>query len=264
MRFLQQSAACADFDVILDGESVPAFRLLLPEHLAGEGFEHGGVHTIPGDWEIADGTAEGRFEVGGEFRIAVALESFPCGERAACELKAVLQITNLTDRTVRNPRAEICASLNHLPGEPGWSNRAFFPDAVPLDRGEQGAHWFERISPRGLMVLTADGWKHTHPAPDAPDASRVPAYSFALSDEPEAWASAVYSPDNRLLFYIAPDAPSYWHTPCPGNACMHLSPVVAKSLPPGESSTISLLAGLYTGTRDQLAKKVARFRECLC
>ncbi len=264
MCFLQQSAHCADFDVVVDGESVPSFRLLLPEHLACEESGHGGVHTVPGRWEIEEGAAEGSFEVGGEFRVAVAIEAFPCGDRAACELKAVLQVTNLTERAVHNLTSEICASVNHLPGEPGWSNRTFLPESVPLDRDAQGEYWYEKVTPGGLLMLTADGWLPMHPSPEQPDASLVPRYSFSRSDAAEAWGCAVASPDGRELFYLAPDAQSFWHTPCPGNACMHLSPVVAKSLAPGATATVSLLAGLYSETRDLLGKKIARFRECLC
>ena len=48
MKLTQQTPNCSDFDLTLPGDETPAYRLLLPEHVAGANLETRFVHTVPG------------------------------------------------------------------------------------------------------------------------------------------------------------------------------------------------------------------------
>ena len=58
-----------------------------------------------------------------------------------------------------------------------------------------------------------------------------------------------------------------WNTDCyyfntiPGNACMHLVPVVTKKLAPGAEAEIKGAIGFFEGSREKLAERMKTFRK---
>jgi len=254
MNLSQQVENCSDFDVVLDGETSPAFRVLLPERIDTATQSHSGTHTIPGVWqERANGT-DGHFSIEDAWDVGVSVDT--CGS----EVRVDITIRNTGREEARDVWLDICTSLNRLPGEPNWCNERFLP-RLPLDRSVQGRYWFEQASPGRLHALTPRGWVEMHPCPDQPDADRVPVYSFVPSETADAWASAVESADGKAHFYQTWSAACRYCTPCPGNACMHLEPFVAEALRPSESASLRGLVGMHQGCRDSLVEKIARFRE---
>lgn len=252
MELRQPTPNCSDFDVVLVESEGPAFRVLLPEHVRGDGLNldkgcH--YHIIPGVWQDTDAGVQGRFDVGGSLAVGVDIAS---------EDKAIfvsLTVTNRQETAIRNVFAEVCASVNRMPDEPNWCNRQFLP-GLPLDRFLQGRHWYERLTPQGLSALTPAGWIPMHPHPDDPDADQVPLYSPARSGTTDARACAVPSPDGGLLFFQAWNVGCEYVAPFPGNACMHLSPFLGPVLAPGASLTIHGLIGMHEGDRDSLARRL--------
>jgi len=255
MELRQQTPDCSDFDVVINGDDSPSFRVLLPEAIYGNGTTlEGGVHTIPGSWETAGTQTTGRFSGGDHLDVSVRLTT---GTR---ELQVKLSLRNRGDTAIEDVAIDICTSVNHLPGEPGWCNRQFLPDPE-LDRSVQGRYWFEKVTPGRLFALTGNGWVGMHPCPEDPDAENVPIYSFEPSDEPTARACAAQSPDGDAWFFQAWDVPCQYCTPCPGNACMHLHPVVARRIGPNETATIRGLVGVHLGARSAVEAKVHAIQE---
>ena len=258
VEFIQQTPECADFDVVLTGEGTPAFRMLLPETvMADDIWVVKGFHAVPGEWETTEYGYRGTIGAEG-IRSEVLLQEH--GDSVLISLG----IGNERDEVLADVSVDICTAVNHLPGAPGWANSSFIPESLPLDRDIQGTYWFEKITPYNLMAFTTEGWVDAHPFPDDPRADSVPQYSFTPSLEDDASAIAVAAINGNILFYQAWDSPCRYCTPCPGNACMHLHPRVAVSLPPGETAYINGLIGMYEGNRDQLAVRIARFRERVC
>ncbi len=255
MRIIQQTPKCFDFDVILRGEDSPAFRILLPEIINAVGMDRlAGTHMIPGTWSDEKDAMKGTVELGGRIRLDVEIK------KGETEMFAKLKLTNLLDHDLSDVYLDVCTSVNHLPGAPGWCNRRFMGD-LPLDRDVQGRTWFEKITPHSLFALTDKGWVPMHPNPDKPDADIVPKYSFVSSKTDNAVACAVQSPDGKTWFFQAWNTPCRYMTPCPGNACMHLEPLAARKLPAGKSAEISVVAGMFNGTREALADRISRFRK---
>ena len=254
MRLIQQSPGCSDFDVVLDGDDAPSFRILLPEGITIGGIEPvRGTHVIEGHWERTVNAISGGFTASEELRVGVAIEG------RGREVAISLEVANRSSRRLAEVRADVCAAVNHLPGEPGWSNEAFLP-SIPRERSLQGAYWYERVSPHNLQALTDRGWIGMHPCPDDARADGVPLYGFAVSESDEVHACAVASDDGSVLFFQAWEAPCRWVSPFPGNACMHLWPLVAPALGPGESSAVRGLCGMFAGGRDALAQRLDSFR----
>jgi hypothetical protein len=249
MLLHQQTPTCADFDITLEHDGDPAFRLLLPEHVyTSDNDSMGHVHTIPGTWERHFGLTGGRFVIGHTLEIAALLMP------AENAVRVSLTFQNISDVSMNNVQAEICASLSHLPGEPSWCNRTFF-DTQPLDRSEQGRLWYDEIAPDRLEALTLAGnWIGMHPGTQGSDEGDK---GFTPSEEATAQACAVESPvHGGEQFFQAWDVASHWVTPAPENACMHLRPVVAETLAPGESATIHGVAGIFTGEREALMRHI--------
>ncbi len=253
MTFRQQTANCADFDVTTDGDLTPSFRMLLPEHVRADGFEPAGaLHVIPGTWQTRADAVTGEFRVGEELMVSVRLE--PLG----CFVRVDLSFRNVGHRALCNLTANICTAVNHLPGVPGWCNRSFMPTKVPLDREVQGRYWYERTTPGRLVALTESGWVGMHPDPGDPDADKVPLYGFTPSPRADATACALGSIDGKTTFYQSWKAQCYYCTPCPGNACMHLEPLVTGTLAQGGQSTISGEIGMHEGGIESLAARLRR------
>jgi hypothetical protein len=214
------------------------------------------VHMMPAAWTARPDGLDGVIQSGQTLLISVSATT------AGTELQVSLRVKNLLATEIGDVRADICSAVSHLPGSPDWLNPRFLP-GVPLDRGVAGRVWFEKITPKGLFALTGAGWTPAHPRPDSPDAASVPLYSFLRSPKVEAVACAARSPDGRRWFYQGWNVLSRWCTPCPGNSCMHLDPVLAKKLAPGAEAEARGVVGMFDGDRDalteMLTKKLTRF-----
>ena len=243
MQIIQQTPKCSDFDVTPDGMPGPAFRVLLPEWIQGKGIRHKGLfHIVPGIWSKTSHGLHGVFSVDRQLELAVGVE--PHGTAVL----VTLGVRNIGDIELRDLWADVCTSLNHLPGNPGWSNAAYLGDAK-LDRSEQGRYWYNTVTPRRLQAFTARGWIPMHPAPDAPDADMSPMYRFDPSKAADAFACAVESPDGSEFCFQAWDTPCRYCTPCSGNACMHLKPFLTDFMKPRTSATIRGMIGIHRGNR---------------
>jgi hypothetical protein len=252
MRLIQQLPNCTDFDVVLDGETTPAFRILLPEMVTSPELELKTLlHTIPGRWAVTEHGAQGEFCPSTDLELSVQIQC------ASPEIFADISIRNLSAQPLTQLRANVCANINHLPGTPPWCNRAFMP-SLPLDRDAQGRYWYEKVAPGNLLALSDRGWIEMHPHPQTPDASLVPQYSFK-PNVGDVCACAVASADRSLLFFQAWDGPCQYCAPFPGNACMHLLPVIANVLASGSSAVIRGIAGIFAGNRDQLTTRIRQF-----
>jgi hypothetical protein len=251
VKLIQQTPATSDFDVVFDDDITPAFRVLLPEAISADGLETiGGCHTVPGEWSFRAHRAQGSFSISPELRVTVRIE---CREP---DLLIDLRLRNGSSRPLHNLAANFCAGLNHLPGAPDWCNREFIPDA-PLDRDIQGRYWFREVAPQGLKALVGDGWIATHPCPDNPDPDSVAEYSCNRSARSDVAACAVASHDGNSLFFQAWAAPCRYIEPFPGNACMHLLPLMASRLPAGETATLHGMVGIFHGDWAALRHKIS-------
>lgn len=253
MRLHQQTPDCADFDIILTGESSPAFRVLLPEWIRGQGVNYQGLcHVIPGVWhEVKHGIA-GHYFVGAQLEISMEIET------RETEILVDFRLKNNSLSDIQDIWANVCTAVNHLPGNPGWSNDTFLP-SVPLDRAVQGRYWFETVTPKRLFAFTARGWLPMHPCPDRPDASSVPLYSFVPSSIADTKGCAIESPSGGIWCFQAWNTMLRYCTPCPGNACMHLEPFLAKVLAPCQTVDIRGLVGIHRGERNSLMEKIEEF-----
>jgi len=79
-----------------------------------------------------------------------------------------------------------------------------------------------------------------------------------LTDDAAFDDQGALSHDGKSLFYQAWNAPSYYLAPCHGNACMHLLPVVGRRLAPQESASIHGAAGIFRGSRQELAARLQK------
>ena len=248
---VQQTPSCSDFDVTLPGKEAPAFRVLLPEHISWDEDEKlSGLHTFPGQWVETTDHLSGAFVCDGSFEISVIIDP------KETEILIEMEIRNLTRGTCQDLRANICASVNHLPGEPGWSNRDFVPDSVPLNRDLQGRYWYEEATPQSLKAWTGASWVLMHAFPDRSNANTVDRYFFKAGELDNAYACAVESRDGKKLFYQAWNAPCLYWSPFPGNACTHLLPRVASSLEPGRTARVKGMVGVFSGNRSELAQQI--------
>jgi len=242
----QQVPPCADFDVLLAGQQTPSFRVLVPERILGHGVTcHDFFHTIPGDWRKDKGITRGSFAVADQFAIDVAIKPSQTG------IGVVLGVTNRGQTEISDVRADICAGLNRLPGNPAWCNERFLP-AIPLDRDAQGRYWYEKHTPKRLFVLTKSGWVAMHPCPDDPDADKIPPGEFRPSDACDTCACAVESADGGVWYFQAWDASCRRCPPRPASACMHIQPFIAERLLPGARAEIHGRFGMHHGNRQSL------------
>lgn len=253
MKLHQQTPNCSDFDVTVTGNEKPSFRLLLPEWIRGEGIQYEGLcHTIPGIWHETEYGMHGSYRVGEQLQVGVRIET------RDSEILVELEVKNCGDSEIQNAWINVCASLNHLPGEPDWSNSDFLP-SLPLERTIQGHYWYEHLTPNRLFALTSDAWIPMHPHAEKPDADTVPLYGFVPSETVDTMACAVQSVSGKAYCFQAWSNLSRYCAPCPGNACMHLEPFLAKIISPEESASIRGLIGVHNGDSDSLNKKIAEF-----
>ena len=257
MRIDHGTPNCADFDIALSMDGPFAFRVLFPEHIEAAGASvPSPLHTIPGQWQHEASQVRGRYRAGTALEVDVRLVP---GEGV---VQVALGVRNSSAGPLRDLWADICASVNHLPKDagPGWCNRHFVATEVPLDRAAQGRYWYEVLTPTRLWALTSAGWARMHPSPDHPQADAVPQYHQLRSESADAEACAVQSLDGELWFFQCWDALCRYRLPFPGNACMHLQPLLARDLAVGAAVVIRGLVGLHCGDRATLAERIQRFR----
>ena len=239
------------FSTVTDG---PSFRVLLPEHIKAEEYEeYGGLHGIPGGWEIRADGIEGGYRLKDDFEFRVGISSDDG------EMRISLGVKNLLDRTLHDITVAICASVNHLPGAPGWCNDDFLP-GLELDRDVQGRYWYGKVTPEGLIALTTRGRVMMHPRRGNPDPDAVPQYEHIASENPCAYACVARNEDGSRSFYQAWNRECYWTAPFRGNACMHLMPVVARELKPGEESVMDGIVGIAAGDVERAVNRIEGFR----
>ncbi|MBI4605413.1 MAG: hypothetical protein HY721_25900 [Planctomycetes bacterium] len=242
----------ADVDVTPAGAPSPAVRLLLPEAIHAEGMAPaGGVHTVPGSWVSSVDAVQGILRPHPGVECIVRIET------GAREVLVLLTIKNTSSKPYADVRADVCANLCRLPRtwKTEWSNRSFIPEAVPLLREQQGLYWYREATPGRLEAWSPqDGWQAMRPPPDASSPLPGP-YDAELSARDTSLACAIPSLDGKTFFYQAWAAKRGRHqSPFRGNACMHLRPQVAERLEPGESATLRGAAGIFAGTKEELAR----------
>lgn len=245
----------ADVDLAIEG-SAPALRLLLPEAILADGLDPvGGVHGVAGSWVRSERAIQGWIRPRPDVACLVRLEPL---ER---DVRIAIAVKNLSRKSWTDVRLDLCANLCRLPKtwKVAWSNRDFIPERIPLDRDAQGRYWYREATPRRLEAWDPDrGWIQMHPRPESPEPPENP-YQAELSESDRSLACAIPSLDGKRFAYMAWRARRSRHqSPFSGNACMHLRPQVAASLAPGESATLFGAAGIFEGTREDLAKHLAR------
>jgi len=254
----QPGGPTSDIDVI--EREVPIFRILVPEHLTAED-AHGPVyddrtfiHVVKGQWTSEHGRLRGAVKLSGDLDLGITLEP-----RARGVLMS-LAVTNLSDRDLLNVRANVCSGVSRLPDKTPWSNRAFIPPSVPLDRGKQGQYWYEQLTRTSLQAWLPDrGWIRMNVEP--PGSKQRDLYAAVQSSTDAARLCAVESLDRKSLFFQGWKARCYYLSPFRGNACMHLLPLVAARLPARQTATIRGAVGIYDGSRSDLAKEFDKMVE---
>ena len=250
MKIYQQTKDCSDFDITIGKEGKPSFRVLLPEWIKADGIKFEGLyHTISGKWRHQGNHVEGSYDVADQLRVDIGIRS------RHTDILVDLSLTNIGGNEISKVWADVCTSINHLPGEPSWSNKEFMGN-LPLDRAIQGRFWYEQLAPRHLFAITTENWVNMHPNSDDPNADLVPLYNFAPSEKAEAIGCAVESLDGNIFCFQAWSNLSRYCTPSPGNACMHLQPFVTESLSPDETAKIRGLIGIHFGNRIDLKTKI--------
>ena len=246
-RFAQEVEGSVDFDFLLDGKSTPACRILAPEQLAVEGRDLGKevgervLHTTPGKLTRRGDTVTVERSYPGAFSYRLELRP------RATYFDLTFLVRNLGNREWRDLKADFCLGLSRLPSRSRpWSNEVFFR-SVPPDRTEQGALWYSHITPKRLMYYWRGQWHGLHPNPLDPDPKKVPLYNAAFSNPKPARIVALQPEAGQQVFFLMFDTESSAREPFPGNACMHLDPLMANRVKPGESAVIKGKAG-FGGT----------------
>ncbi|MDQ1328542.1 MAG: hypothetical protein QG641_1827 [Candidatus Poribacteria bacterium] len=78
MTIYQQTRDCSDFDVAIENEEKPSFRVLLPEWIMADGVKFEGLcHTISGKWQYQKDCARGNYSVADQ-RITGLMAQWRC------------------------------------------------------------------------------------------------------------------------------------------------------------------------------------------
>ena len=82
-------------------------------------------------------------------------------------------------------------------------------------------------------------WHGLHPNPLDPDPKKAELYNTAFSNPKPARIVALQPEAGQQVFFLMFDTESSAREPFPGNACMHLEPLMASRVEPGESAVIT-------------------------
>ena len=224
---------CADLTVTLPGWTTPSLRMLLPEWISAANVDPmaeidtpASLHTVPGQWRADDrGGWTGVQTHPGAVEIRTRIEPH------AYYVDLTITLRNLSRESYEELRADYCVNVNA--GGGGWANREFLVESR-RDRAEDGRYWYEHVAAKGAHVHAGGQWirlfnRGEHPPPL------------------DAGVIAVTNEDGNATVFMM------WNTPVlepfvnDTNACMHLRPLLSRSLAPGESATIHGRIGV---TRD--------------
>lgn len=253
ITILQNGDGSLDIDFVLPGETIPSFRLLCPEHIGtidrnlGEEVGAKYFHMAKGKSHSQDGVLviEHSFPKVFDFQIKIIPQT------SYVDLEVTVK--NTGEKSWKDLTANFCAGLTRLPGNPPWANRKFFPE-MELDRYLHGKYWYSKITPQRLKCYSGNGWELLHPHSDNPDPSLVPQYPVSLANAKSTGIVALEPDGNQPQFFILWDKEGQACDPFPGNACMHLSPLIAHSVNPGESGTINGKIGFWGKSLNDLVK----------
>lgn len=237
ITILQNGDGSLDIDFALAGETTPSFRLLCPEHIGtidrnlGEEVGAKYFHIAKGKshWQKGVLVIEHIFPKAFDFQITIHPQ--------ISYIDLEVTVKNTGEKEWKDLTANFCAGLTRLPGKPPWANRKFFPE-MELGRYLHGKYWYSKITPQRLKCYTGKEWELLHPHPDNPDPSLVPQYPASLANAKSATIVALEPVGNQPQFFMMWERDGQACDPFPGNACMHLSPLIAHSVNPGETITI--------------------------
>jgi hypothetical protein len=245
-----------DIDITFGDSASPALRMLLPEAIFAGGRQvAGGAHALSGQWARSEAALEG------VIRPAAGLECILRLVPRREHVDILVAVKNTSRETYSDVRVDICANLCRLPRtwQVEWSNRAFIPERIPMRREEQGKYWFTEAARRLFAWSPESGWTSMRARPEKPDKVPEDPYEIVLGEGDSSLACAVASLDGASFMYQAWAARRSRHqAPFSGNACMHLRPQVAERLEPGQCASLRGAAGVFAGTRDQLAQRLNR------
>jgi hypothetical protein len=250
VRFVHAEAETGTDVDVLAPDGRPLFRILIPEAVTAESVGPTPFlsHQTPGVWREVDGLQVGTVRSDPWVEIRLALKPLEQG------LLVAFMVKNLSPQPMVGVGMDVCVGLSHLPSrhEP-WINRDFLPADVPLDRNAAGRYWFERVAPHYLKAWVSGRWQLVHPRPDAPRADDFLPYGFTYLEE-RASLMAVDSLDGTKRLFEAWDCPCRVRRPFWGNACLHLLPVLADRLEPGQEAFHRAEVAVTAQTWDQIAQ----------
>lgn len=245
------------FNCILPGERIPSFRILAPEHITtndrdlGEEAGFKWFHIMQAKSYQRDGTLviEHLFENLFEFRLTVTPREM--------YVDIELSIKNIDNKPWNGLQANFCSGLtkpSDVKSNDMWINRIFFPDTV-MYRKEIGEYWFSKIVPKRFKYYDGKEWKLAHPNPENPNSSEFPEW---LSEEAKNKTDkigriiALEAHDNQPQLFQMWNVEGVVWDPFPGNACMHIIPIVAERLNPKEVASIKGRIGFWGKSLDDL------------
>ena len=224
----------ADLDVV-DSKERHLFRILLPEFVMAENVPDSSFlnHQIPGEWGQVDGIQWCRLRNNRWVEAIIALLPHDRGTLI------LFGIRNLSGKMLERVSMDICVSVSHIPCPKGaWINPDYIQVPLPPDRDSAGVYWFEEVAPFHLKALVNGKWEIAHPDPLHPSSKGIPRYMpFSYLGE-SAHIISVESLDGKEKLFQAWDSPSRVRCAFPGNSCMHLEPILAEKLMPGQVSFV--------------------------
>lgn len=246
-----------------DTESKPLFSMLLPEFVADSSGEiipperlpvDSWLHMQPTRWEdLGDGSWS-------------ALQSFPGYLTSGTVISPVEEglelkwtLTNESDRCFQQPYGNFClgsgwAGTGFQPPE-GWFNPDFqevqTSMKVDASEGQQELYrkfvdnWRNNLMPKNVWIHDGDRWEKYASARH----SALPMRSWEMeATECRVRVIAMESLDGGRVLAQGWGAPG---RACIGpHLCIHLCPVVAERLEPGEKATVKGRANLLEGNRE--------------
>jgi hypothetical protein len=242
--------------------------MLLPEIVADNGGEiippdqlpvDSWLHIQPTQWEsLGNGGWQGRQGFPGYFSSTVTVTP----EEDGLALEWTLR--NESARTFREPYGNFClgsgwAGTGFAPPD-GWFNADFQepqtsaetePAKQPQDLYRQFVdNWLDHLARKNVWVHEGSGWERYSCVPHT--LFRIRSWDLEVSEKPVS-RIALESLDGTKVLAQG------WSVPgraCIGpHLCIHLCPVVAEELRPGEAGTITGAAYLLEGGREEVLER---------